>query len=59
VKKPRKKKRALKPNPAAPTLREGRMIPVEAIMVNKHGQVVKAVIRDKNLKKALRRPKKK
>lgn len=57
MKKLKKRKRSLKANPKAPTLREGRMIPVDAIMVNKHGQVVKAVIRDKNLKKALKRGK--
>ena len=54
MKKLKKRKRSLKANPKAPTLREGRMIPVDAIMVNKQGQVVKAVIRDKNLKKALK-----
>lgn len=58
-KKTAKRKRTLKPNPAAPSLRTDRLIPVEAIRVDKQGRVRQVVVRDKNLKKALKPSKKK
>lgn len=49
------RKRKVK-NPASPTLRTGRMIPVQGVLVNKRGVVQKVVVRDKDMAKAFKRP---
>jgi hypothetical protein len=46
-----------KPNPAAPKLRTGVMVPVRGVMVNSRGVVQKVIVEDKNMAKALKRAK--
>lgn len=46
-------------NPASPTLRTGRMIPVQGVLVNKRGVVQKVVVRDKDMAKAFKKAKRK
>jgi len=54
-----KKRKARKrtPNPASPSFRTGRLVPVKAVRVNKHGVLQQVVVEDRNMSKAVKRGK--
>jgi hypothetical protein len=51
------RKRTMRPNPAAPALRAGVMVPVLAVKVNREGIVQSVVVEDKHMGKALKKRK--
>lgn len=55
--KKRKAAKRKRPNPAAPGIRTGVMIPVRGVKVNKRGVVQAVIVEDRHMGKALKKRK--